>query len=121
MSIRIKELTLFSDDGEEYSLALPTARVVCPGCDGEGSRTNPAFDGNGLSMELRRDRDFMDGYMSGVYDVGCSECKGMRVVDEIDFRYFKETHPDAYANWVRMQEEEAYYQAERAAEIRMGC
>lgn len=55
---------------------------VCPRCEGEGTHTNPAIDGNGLSQECVDDPDFMEAYLGGFYDVPCELCKGQRVVTD---------------------------------------
>lgn len=71
---------LTDESGEEYESVLPVRFEVCDNCQGKGTHVNRAIDGNGLSPELAEDPEFMEGYMSGVYDVSCDECKGKRVV-----------------------------------------
>ena len=72
------------DSGEIVYLAWEFA--VCDRCRGTGKHVNPAIDGNGISTssELWADDDFRSMYMSGAYDVTCSECNGERVVPELD-------------------------------------
>lgn len=67
---------------EAEAAQAPKPYEVCPRCEGEGQHTNPAIDGNGLTSsdidELGP--DFMEDYLSGVYDVRCEECNGERVI-----------------------------------------
>lgn len=54
---------------------------ICPVCDGEGKTVNPDIDSNGLTREdFDEDPDFREDYMSGMYDITCKACKGLRVV-----------------------------------------
>lgn len=78
--------TLFREtpDGHIEEIPLPTRFEVCPRCRGNGSHVNPSIDGNGLSREHMEDREFMEDYMAGVYDVPCYECDGRRVVSVVD-------------------------------------
>jgi hypothetical protein len=77
-------IIVWDDDGEP--VRLPSIKVVCPRCDGEGKHMNPSIDGHGISGddECWDDDDFREGYFGGRYDVTCYECKGANVVDEID-------------------------------------
>lgn len=61
---------------------MSTKFTVCPRCEGRGSHVNPAIDGQGITAEEMDDlgEDFRDDYVSGVYDVACEECHGLRVV-----------------------------------------
>jgi hypothetical protein len=80
------KMTVYGKDGSESELTLPSRRVVCPRCDGEGKHVNPAVDGDGISAEeFEADPDFEENYMNGVYDVKCEKCKGNKVIDEVDF------------------------------------
>jgi hypothetical protein len=55
--------------------------LLCPVCNGEGTTVNPNIDANGLTAEdFNEDPDFREDYMSGVYDITCAACNGMRVV-----------------------------------------
>lgn len=61
--------------------------AVCPECRGNGSRVNPAIDGNGITADefaemTYDDPEFPEDYFSGVYDVRCQNCNGERVVPE---------------------------------------
>lgn len=51
--------------------------IICPVCEGEGKHVNPNIDANGLSDDdFHDDPDFVEDYLSGVYDVGCNKCGG---------------------------------------------
>lgn len=78
----MKDILIYDDEDQE--VYLPSKYEVCPNCDGKGTHVNRAIDGNGLSEELASDPDFMEGYMSGVYDVRCEQCKGEKVVSVLD-------------------------------------
>lgn len=55
--------------------------IVCPGCGGEGKTVNPNVDAHGLSADdFRDDPDFAADYFSGLYDVACGACGGLRVI-----------------------------------------
>jgi hypothetical protein len=56
--------------------------VICCVCRGDGTHVNPAIDANGLDRESMADLDFMDNYMSGVYDRPCQNCGGSGKVQE---------------------------------------
>jgi RecJ-like exonuclease len=69
----------------EFEVVFPARYEVCDRCDGKGTHTNPAIDGNGISPEeFREDPDFEEAYFRGDYDVSCSVCHGQRVVAVVD-------------------------------------
>ncbi len=69
----------------ELILTFPAKFEVCHRCEGNGKHVNPNVDGNGISQdEFDADPDFREAYFSGVYDVQCSACKGLRVMAEFD-------------------------------------
>jgi len=111
-----KRPVLYLDNGDEIELEMKYA--VCSVCRGEGKHVNPAIDAGGLSEEMMGDEEFLDGYMGGVYDVPCNRCKGKRVVPVVDWDALSEDERKAYERQLR---EEAGDEAERLAEIRMGC
>lgn len=78
--------SLMDDDGDEKQYELPVVWEVCGTCGGNGRHVNPSIDAeHGITREeLDEDPDFEHDYFGGVYDVTCSECKGKRVVPEID-------------------------------------
>jgi len=56
--------------------------AVCPTCRGNGTHVNPSIDAHGITGEEMAElgEDFREDYVSGVYDIPCNECGGMRVV-----------------------------------------
>lgn len=71
---------------ELYEVRIPTIKIICPTCNGNGKHVNPSIDGNGISAsdECWQDEGFEEDYFQGRYDVTCHECNGRNVVDEID-------------------------------------
>jgi hypothetical protein len=102
------------DDAEvEYEVELPAKFEVCGRCRGEGTHVNPNIDGNGLSREdFEEDPDFEEAYFSGVYDVECEECKGLRVVPVVD-------EEKANPKLLKLYQDDQKMQAEIRAEDRM--
>ncbi len=106
-------VNIYTEDGGEEELRLPSERIVCPTCNGGG--TQDIF-GNGVpSRYFDEDPDFGEDYRSGMYDKPCEECKGRNVVDVIAYdRLDAETR--AKVEWHERQQAE--YEAEVAAERR---
>ena len=76
---------LEDDDGNEERFSLPARFHVCPTCEGTGSHVNPSIDAHGITgAEMAEDPDFEAAYFGGRYDVACYECKGQRVVVDVD-------------------------------------
>lgn len=101
--------TYENDDGEEVEESLPTSFRVCPTCRGNGKHVNRNIDGNGITgsewAELcAEDEDFADNYMSGMYDVTCEECNGIRVIPEIDVESLSEDQKKLYEIYCEQQE-----------------
>lgn len=116
------------DDGLEYEGPedpwLPAHWVVCDRCHGDGTHVDPRVDGNGFTMDEWHEmgREFQDDYRSGRYDVTCSQCGGRRVMPELDENVellpWQAQLVEVIRQWNR---DEAEYQAEVAAERRMGA
>jgi hypothetical protein len=54
---------------------------VCSVCRGNGQHVNPSIDAHGITWEeFDEDPDFKEEYFSGLYNVTCYECKGLRVL-----------------------------------------
>lgn len=82
----IKMTINFADGSWIDNVEFPAKKEVCSHCEGEGKHSNPNIDDNGITgseMDELGD-DFRENYLSGVYDVVCHKCKGLRVVDVID-------------------------------------
>lgn len=86
---------------ESYGIQLPTHMEVCHTCDGHGTHVHPD-----LSVVTQSDRedwaddDFMDGYMRGVYDVVCEECRGRNVIKVVDEEAMDPDVLKDWQNWV---------------------
>ena len=76
----------YTDEDDCECLAMvPCKYEVCGTCRGKGTHVNPNVDSGGLSQEdFDSDPDFRKSYFSGMYDVDCNECGGLRVVPEPD-------------------------------------
>lgn len=115
-----KELKNF----EEYiGEKLPTKRIVCPTCRGEGRHVNPSIDENGITGAEMAELgpEFQEDYMSGVYDVLCYECKGLRVVDILDEDWLVNNDRELLKEWNEWLRSEQDYQAICDMERRMGA
>ena len=55
---------------------------VCATCDGRGEYVNPSIDSHGIGREEMDELgpEFMDDYRSGMYNITCATCDGVRVV-----------------------------------------
>lgn len=111
-------------DGETIQVAAHWA--VCHECEGEGQVENPAFSNGFTSSEwAEHDEDFHQSYMSGAYDVGCTLCKGNKVVLEVSYFELDEEEAHHVALSELEEENDAYWQrmsdAESRSERAMGC
>ena len=104
----------------------PQKWEICCRCKGEGKHDHPAF-ANGITQSEMREmgQDGMDSYFAGHYDVRCDACEGSGKVQVVDVDAMHETQR---AQWEaeaddRREAAEArrYLDAERRAEMRMGC
>lgn len=69
--------------------------ILCPVCHGEGTTVNPNIDCNGLTAEdFHEDLDFLEDYMSGVYDQTCAACGGKRVIRKSHVRQLEQNAED---------------------------
>lgn len=111
-----------NEDEIEFMAKFPARYGVCNLCEGHGKHVNPNIDASGLGYDdFCDDPDFYEDYHRGVYDVPCYECRGKRVVPEININILS----DEQQGWLkRLQEIEAdraAYEAESLAERRMGA
>lgn len=76
------KITLLSRDGAESEMFVACKWEVCPGCEGSGTELYGSLKGYAFSAEEwnNEDPDFREDYMSGNYDVPCSECRGRTTV-----------------------------------------
>ncbi len=114
-------VVLVDSDGCEVEHDLPARFEVCPRCEGRGTHVNPAIDGHGISQdEWERDWDeeSRENYFSGVYDVACYECNGLRVVPVVDE---DRCPPDLLAAYLEREREDAEFEAVCRMERMMGA
>lgn len=105
------------DNGNITEYEFPTRWSICPRCEGRGVHDHQCFS-NGITgsewTELTMgDPDFPERYYQGDFDVTCTECKGLRVVPEINHEAIDPMLLERY------YQEEADYEAEKASEQRM--
>lgn len=81
MSLKVWVIT---KKGNQFEVLLPAKRIVCPACDGAGTELRGGLKGVVISDENLADDDFREAYFGGRYDVACSECKGLNVVEVVD-------------------------------------
>lgn len=118
MSQRPPLLVFPGPDGEE--MHIPARYEVCGTCQGNGSHVNRSVDGNGITAEemIELGDDFREDYLSGVYDVACEECDGLRVVPVPDEGRATAEQIAAYDSHMR---DEIEYHALVEAERRVGA
>ncbi len=110
------------EEGDEFFETLPVKFEVCPTCDGRGSHVNPSIDSGGLtSDDFCDDPDFEEDYFSGRYDVSCYECGGKRVSPVVRADNLSERQQEVLDELAENAALEREYEAEVAAERRMGC
>ena len=110
--------TIVIPDDEGMDRRLPATYEVCEACRGRGKRVNPAIDGFSTMDECAQDEEFMEDYLSGVYDVICDECEGLRVV--LVFDEARAT-PEQISAYEAHQREEWEYRRMAEMERRYGC
>ena len=83
---RMKLIWDNEDEDEDGPLEVTFRYEVCSLCEGKGSHVNPAIDAHGITESERAEwsPDEWEGYRSGVYNIPCNRCKGLRVVPVID-------------------------------------
>ncbi len=100
-------------------LGLPTKKIVCLTCGGEGYCANPAVDGNGLSPDhFAENPEFAGDYLGGACDTRCETCDGYRVVDAIDRDNCAAEQIQDYEEYQRNERESREM---HEAEKQMGC
>ena len=105
----------------EETVVFPAIYKVCPTCSGKGKHVNPSIDADGLTAEdFDEDPDFRESYFSGVYDVTCYECGGLRVIPEIDESNLSEAQKGFLTRVQELEAQKAQWAREEAAERRMG-
>ena len=105
---------------ENLELEVPITFNVCSICEGRGKYVNPNIDSNGLTYSDFEDYEFRENYFAGMYDIKCNECKGKRVVPEIDYNMLDKKIKQVidYIDSWNKQRAEALHQ--RVYELKMG-
>ena len=119
-------ITYTDEDGEEVSVDLPSRKVVCPACKGEGSLLHPSMRGHAYTQE-----EFAEAFSEeeaaeytrrgGRYDVQCEQCRGKNVVDEVAEDRLTVEQREHYDRWCESQREDAEYEAMCRAERLRGA
>lgn len=113
-----KTVTLYGEP--DRVIDLPTKWAVCSVCDGKGHHVNPSIDAGGISAEqFREDPDFEADYFGGTYDVTCYRCNGRTT--EAVINWDAVVDPEIIKAYDEQQRADAEIEAERQAELRMGC
>lgn len=108
----------FAHPALAYRLQLEAHMEVCGNCGGRGRAFRQDLDENRLVelMEADGDEEGLDSYRRGHYDETCRACQGRNVVEVLDYKAFKTSHPAEYKK-VRAYERGAdRCRAESAAE-----
>jgi DnaJ-class molecular chaperone len=89
---------LYTEEAGAITLQLPATRIVCPTCEGYGNHFRRDLDENALvrEMMLEHDREGLEMYRAGYFNQKCEQCRGEKVLDDIDWKYFKEEYPEHY-------------------------
>lgn len=123
--MRIKFQTWDPESGDEIEAMVPGQYAVCPRCQGTGTHVNPAIDGHGITESEwwgpDWDDESRDAYMTGRYDVTCYDCRGDRVVPDVDWEAWRREDPEAVANHKDTERSLAECDAISAMERAMGA
>jgi len=108
--------TLHDDDGSSEDVVLPSKFVVCDRCEGRG--VHDCWEGGMTGDEMaEQGPEYLDDYLSGVYDTRCTVCDGLRVIEVVDTDRLDAGTLRRYEATEQAQRE---YEAEVAAERRYG-
>ena len=111
------EIELRHEDGSTEIVSVPSHFEVCERCQGKGS--HDAWEGGMTADEMEEQGpDFIEDYLSGVYDVKCTVCNGLRVVEVISRERIS---PEILAAYDREQQELAELQQMEMSERWFGC
>ena len=110
-----------SETDEETAYVLPGKYEVCPECMGKGTIVNPNIDRyHGITRkEFDNDSQFFEDYQSGIYDIECFQCKGLRVIEVIDETRLDSEQKKVFARYQDLKNDREQFDREWANEIRM--
>jgi hypothetical protein len=124
------EIKSSDDRGNEITHTLPARFVVCSRCEGHGTHLTPSIGehaytaeefAEAFSDEEQRVEYFKRG---GIYDETCHDCKGVRVVLEVDRDACMrdiEQHGAGLRAHYKAQQDDRDYRALCESERRAGC
>lgn len=102
------------EESDSFEVQVNVVYEICVTCAGRGSHVNPSIDASGLTREdFDQDPQFEEEYRSGLYDVTCYECKGKRVIVELDRQHTRPeivNYLDDQAEREAEEEREHYYE-----------
>lgn len=117
-------------DEIEFVETFPAKMEVCPNCEGHGTHLREGMRYHAYTreeFENEFDDEMKEEYFKrgGIYDVQCSECKGLRVVPVVNEDALNKEQKELYARYQKYEEEraqdDAAYEAECRMERLMGC
>lgn len=120
------KIAIENDDGKEIALDLPSRKVVCDDCEGEGFVLCPGMRGHAYSAsEFAEsfDEDEAAEYFrrGGRYDVKCPKCHGANVVDAVNLAVCNAAQRAHYERFLAQEREYAAWEREAEAERAMGA
>lgn len=121
------KVSIYDEDlDENVEVELPGKYEICHTCEGTGSHVNRNIDGHGITEDEWNGPDWDDEdremYKSGGYDVICTECKGSRVVLEVDESLCtSEELKKTLETYYEHLNDDYEYDRECEMERRMGC
>lgn len=117
-----KVIEYYDEDGCEIEVELPANWKVCPSCNGRGT-TTLHVDGHGMSRDEMNELgpEFIEDYLSGVYDKPCPECKGRTTVLEVDESRLTLEQKEHHEAWIQQKHEDAMLDMIAHQECMMGA
>jgi hypothetical protein len=120
------EITILDDDGNEVTMDLPSHKVVCDDCEGEGTVLCSGMRYHCYSEEefyASFDEEEREEYFrrGGRYDVTCPTCKGKNVVDAVNIDACTPEQKEHYEAHQEQEREYAAWDLEGIAERRLGA
>jgi hypothetical protein len=106
----------FDTEDDEESAVMPSKFEVCWRCRGRG--VHDCWEGGMTGDEMaEQSPDFLEDYLSGVYDTTCTVCRGQRVLEVVDE---KRLPPFTLARYRESEKQRRAMEAEEEHERRMG-